>query len=440
MKEWQSVYSDKLISTETAVTKIESGDKIWIGGLVSTPVFFLKELDKHLESFEGCEIYSGLMTVPYEFLKSKYKKNFKHYSLFMGPIERKLQNTGEGNLEMINFHFSNFSRVIDRLQPNVIVIETTPPDENGYLSLGACGGVANKNALRYAKKAIFVINKHQPYVGNPENLVHIDDATWLVEGHHSIALPKAEEPNDRDKQIAKHILPFIKDGMTIQIGIGTISNAMGLALLKHKDLGIHTEMFTESMMYMCKAGAVNGSKKNYKPNKIVAGFATGPQEVMDFLNNNPDFEMISMDVVVSCQEVAKNDNFASINTCLMVDLLGQVASEGIGHVQISGSGGQLDFVRGANMAHNGISILCLSSIRQTKTGNESNIRIALPAGTPVTTPRNDVNIIATEYGAADLRALSNIERVQALISIAHPEFRDSLLSEAKAAGLIKLED
>lgn len=434
MVEWQKDYHDKLISMESAVGKLASGDKIWAGGLVSMPVPFLKELDKHLNEFENCELYSGLMTTPFEFLKPQYKDNVKHISLFMGPLERKAQHGG--NVEIINFHFSNFGPIFERIQPNVVVIETTPPNEEGYLSLGACGGIANKVALQYASKVIFVINDNQPFIGNPENTVHVSEATYLVEGHHSIAFPKAGMPSELEQKIAGHVKPYIKDGMTVQIGIGTISNAMGMALMDCKDLGIHTEMFTESLMEMCKAGAVNGTKKNYKPNKIVAAFSTGSQEVMDFLHHNPDVEMGSMDEVVNCAEVAKNDNFVSINTCIMVDLVGQVASEGVGFAQISGSGGQLDFVRGANMSKNGLSILALASTRQTKNGLESNIRLALPVGTPVTTPRNDVHIIATEYGAVNLRGLTNAERVHALVSIAHPDFRASLIEEAKENGLV----
>lgn len=438
MDTWQDSYSNKLISLKSAVGKLASGDKIWVGGLLSTPVNFLKELDKNLRNFTSCEIYSGLMTLPYEFLQPQYKKNFRHFSLFVGPIERKIQRTG--NVEIVNFHFSNLNRFFDQAKLNVVIIEVTPPDENGFVSLGACGGVANKRTLKHATKVIFVINKNQPYIGNTDNLVHIEQATWLVEDHHSIALPKTEAPSELELQIAQHVTPYVKDGMTVQIGIGAISNAMGMALLKHKNLGIHTEMFTESLMKMCKAGAVNNTKKNYKPNKIVAGFAAGPQELMDFLHNNPDIEMNSMGDVVNCQEIAKNDTLVSINTCIMVDLIGQVASEGIGYSQISGSGGQLDFVRGANMSNGGVSILCLASTRKTPDGQESNIRTALPIGTPVTTPRNDVNVIATEYGAVDLRGLSNTERVRALISIAHPKFRNELLSEAKANGLIHQED
>ncbi|CDT94548.1 4-hydroxybutyrate CoA-transferase [Vibrio coralliirubri] len=435
MNNWQEIHSEKLLSLESAVGKLASGDKIWAGGLLSIPVVFLKELDKHLDLFSDCEIYTGLMTTPFEFLKPQYRDNFKHISLFMGPIERKLQSTG--NVEVTNFHFSNFENIFEKLQPNTVVVEVTPPNADGFVSLGACGGVATKVALKHASKVIFVVNEQQPFIGNEDNIVHVDCADALVEGHHSIASPKAGQPSELETEIAKHVSPYIKDGMTVQIGIGTISNAMGMALRDRKDLGVHTEMFTESLMEMCKAGAVSGTKKNHMPNKIVAAFAAGPQEVMDFLHNNPDIEMGSMSEVVNPYEVAKNDNFVSINTCLMIDLVGQVASEGAGFSQISGSGGQLDFVRAANMAKNGVSILALAATREGKDGLESNIRLSLPVGTPITTPRNDVHIVATEYGSVNLRGMTVSERVHALANIAHPDFRESLLAEAKQHGLVK---
>ncbi|EEX92884.1 4-hydroxybutyrate coenzyme A transferase [Vibrio orientalis CIP 102891 = ATCC 33934] len=435
MKKWQELYQDKLITVASAVDELESGDKIWAGGFLSNPVLFLRELDKHLTRFEGGEIYTGLMTAPYEFLKPQYKKNLRHFSLFMGPLERKCQNGG--NVEIINFHFSNIDQILTRLQPNVVVIEATPPNEQGYMSLGACGGVGNKEALKYADKVIFVVNKYQPFIGNIENMHHVDDVDFLIEGDHPIASPSAGQPTELENQIATHVTPYIKDGMTIQIGIGTISNAMGMALKEHKNLGIHTEMFTESLMALCKSGSVTGSEKNHKPNKIVTAFAGGSQEVMDFLDGNTDVEMGEIHKVVNPNEVAKNDNFASINTCIMVDLVGQVASEGVGFTQISGSGGQLDFIRGANMATGGISILALASTREGNDGLESNIRVDLPTGTPITTPRNDTHVVATEFGSEDLRALSTSERAKALIRIAHPDFRESLTDEAIKLGLIK---
>ncbi len=435
MNQWKTLYQDKLLSLESAVGKLSSGDKIWAGGFLSTPVRFLQELDKHLTLFKGCELYTGLVTFPYEFFKPQYRENFRHLSVFMGPVERQSQNGG--NVEIINFQFSNLDKIFAKLQPNTVVVEVTPPNENGFVSLGACGGVGTTQALKYAQKTIFVVNEHQPYVDGEKNTIHVDQADYLVEGHHPIAMPKAGEPSELESQIAQHVVPYINNGMTIQIGIGTISNAMGMALRDHQDLGIHTEMFTESLMMMCQSGAVTGNKKNYKPNKLVAAFAAGPQELIDFIDKNPELEIGPMEEIVNPYEVAKNDNFVSINTCLMVDLVGQVASEGVGFSQISGSGGQLDFVRAAGMSKGGVSILALSSTRDGKHGLESNIRLSLPTGTPITTPRNDTQVIATEYGSADLRGLSTSERAKALIAIAHPKFRDSLRDQALELGMIK---
>lgn len=432
---WQQSYESKQISLADSTKLIKSEDKVWAGGLLGTPVLFLLELEKRAEEVNNCELYTGLITHPYGFLKPEFRRSFKHMSLFMGPLERKLQKTG--NVETINFHFSHFPQLFSRIRPNVVAIEMTPPNEDGFMSMGACGGVGNMEAMKYADTIIAVINKEQPFIAGDDNLVHVDEVTHITEGHHPIAGPKGGEPSDLEKIIASHVVPYVKDGMTIQIGIGTISNAMGMALKGHKGLGIHTEMFTESMMELCKAGAVSGGNKNYKPNKIVTAFTAGSQDLIDYVHNNPEIEMGNVSTVVNPYEIAKNDNFVSLNTCIMADLTGQVASEGVGFNQISGSGGQVDFIRGAQMSKGGISILCLASTHKGKDGLESTIRTALPAGTPVTTPRNDVQIIATEYGSADLRGLSVPQRVEALINIAHPDFRNALRDEATTAGLCK---
>ncbi|MGF1735594.1 acetyl-CoA hydrolase/transferase family protein [Photobacterium satsumensis] len=432
---WQQSYESKQISLADSTKLIKSEDKVWAGGLLGTPVLFLLELEKRAEEVNNCELYTGLITHPYGFLKPEFRRSFKHMSLFMGPLERKLQKTG--NVETINFHFSHFPQLFSRIRPNVVAIEMTPPNEDGFMSMGACGGVGNMEAMKYADTIIAVINKEQPFIAGDDNLVHVDEVTHITEGHHPIAGPKGGEPSDLEKTIASHVVPYVKDGMTIQIGIGTISNAMGMALKGHKGLGIHTEMFTESMMELCKAGAVSGGNKNYKPNKIVTAFTAGSQDLIDYVHNNPEIEMGNVSTVVNPYEIAKNDNFVSLNTCIMADLTGQVASEGVGFNQISGSGGQVDFIRGAQMSKGGISILCLASTHKGKDGLESTIRTALPAGTPVTTPRNDVQIIATEYGSADLRGLSVPQRVEALINIAHPDFRNALRDEATTAGLCK---
>lgn len=432
----QNKYENKLISLKDVASKIKSDDKIWAGGFLSVPVLALQELDKVALELDGAELYAGLLTYPYEFLKPEYLGRLTYRSFFMGPLEKKFQNGG--NAEIITYHLSNVKEVLDKIDFNVMVVEMTPPNDEGYMSMGACGGVGNAAVMgRNIDTVIAVINKHQPFIGNPENLVHIDAVDFIAEGHHPIGGPKPAAPSDLEIQIAEHILPMVKDGATIQIGIGSLSDAVGMKLKDHKDLGIHTEMFTESMMELCKAGAVTGAQKNYQPNKIITAFAAGSQELIDFIDNNDQVEVGNVVTVNNPNEIAKNDNFVSINTCIMTDLTGQVASEGVGHTQISGSGGQVDFVRGARMSKGGLSIIALSSTYKGKEGIESTIKLALPEGTPVTTLRNDVQVIVTEYGAATLSGLSTAQRAEALINIAHPDFREELRQAAIKINLCK---
>ncbi|MGF1886084.1 4-hydroxybutyrate CoA-transferase, partial [Photobacterium profundum] len=320
---------------------------------------------------KGTELYSGLLTYPYEFLKPEYRGHLTYRSLFMGPLEKKFQH--KGNVEIIPYHLSNVGQVLDAVGCNVMVVEVTPPNKDGFVSMGACGGMGNKHLLPNVDLVIAVVNESQPFIGNPENLLHIDDVTFFAEGHHPIAGPKPVEPSDLEISIAEHVLPYIHDGATIQIGIGTISNALGMGLKGRKNLGIHTEMFTESMMELCKSGVISGAEKNYKPNKIVAAFAAGSQELIDYIDNNPDIEIGNVVVVNHPNEIAKNNNFVSINTCIMTDLTGQIASEGVGHTQISGSGGQVDFVRGATFSNGGLSVIALSSTYKGPNGVESTI-------------------------------------------------------------------
>ncbi len=436
---WRMTYSNKLISNEQAVGMIKSGDRIWAGGFLSVPVLFLQQLEKVALKLKNTTLVAGLLTYPYEFLKPEYVGCLDYKSLFMGTLEKKSLQQG-GNVQPITCHLSNVAEALLKPNFNVMVIEVTPPNEEGYMSMGACGGMGNhfvKQNVDSLQTVIAVINDQQPFVGNQENLLHISEVNCLTEGHHSIAMPKPEAPTEVEIKIAEHIKPLIKDGSTLQIGIGAISNAVGMELQQYKNLGIHTEMFTESMVHLCKSGAVNGSMKNYQPNKVVTAFAAGSQELIDFIHNNPYIEIGDITVVNNPVEIANNNNLISINTCIMADLTGQVASEGVGHKQISGSGGQVDFVRGARMSKGGLSIIAMASSYMNKGRVESTIKLALPEGTPITTLRNDVQLIVTEYGIADLRGLSTVERAEVMISIAHPDFREPLRETAKQIGRIR---
>lgn len=428
----QDIYQQKIISASSAVDRLQNGNKIWAGGLLNIPVEFLSVVDERLEEFQGLELYSGLLTKPFKFLDKKYQPNLSYRSFFLGPIEKRAMKGG--NLDFFLYHLGNLNKTLSHVDFDFTVIEVSPMNAEGYFSLGPVGGVGTPDILPRSKTVIVVVNKHQPFIGNKENLLHIDDVDFIMESHHSIAAPDSKAPSEAEQKIAQHILPFIKDGSTIQIGIGSLSNAVGFGLKNHKNLGIHTEMFTESMMELCLSGAVNGSQKNYYPNKIITAFAAGSQKLLDYVHHNDNIEIHDVEKVNDMLEIAKNDNFVSINTCIMTDFTGQVASEGVGHQQISGSGGQVDYVRGATLSKGGLSIIALSSTYKGPNGIESTILSELPCGTPVTTLRNDVQIIVTEYGAADLRGLTIHERIEKLIDIAHPDFREALHNQALACG------
>jgi 4-hydroxybutyrate CoA-transferase len=303
--------------------------------------------------------------------------------------------------------------------------------------MGPCGGVGCLAALEIAEKVILSVNESLPYVRGERNRIHVDQATHITRTDTALAAPPAAAPTETEKEIAARILPYVQDGDTLQIGIGGIPNALAYGLDSKKDLGIHTEMLTDSIVHLAKQGVVTGRCKNFHPGKIVFSFASGSQELLDFTNENDDLLILPVEEVVSTSEAARNDNFCAINTCIMVDLTGQVASESVGLTQISGTGGQLDLIRGAKLSKGGRAFVALTSTRDSKDGLVSNIRLTLPPGTAVTTPRSDAQYIVTEYGVADMRQRSLEERARSLIEIAHPDFRKGLMGEAQSVGVIR---
>lgn len=421
----------KKLSLLQAVKLIQSHDRIWAGAYLSAPKLFLRELSNHASGLNGVALYSGMLTENYEFLRPEYKGKLDYKSLFMGPLEKSVQ--GKGNVEIIPYHLSDIDKILNEANCNVVVIEVSDIDENGYFSLGACGGIGNIEALNNASIVIGVVNRFQPYICNKENLIHYSHFDFIVEGHHELSEIPEHSPNNIELKIAENIDEYIKDNSTLQLGIGGASNAIGMVLCgKKQGLKVHTEMLTESMMHLWNSGSID------RNTKMVAAFTAGTKDLYEFVNENPNVELRNIVDVNNPETISKHDDFISINNCLMVDLTGQVASEGIGHKQISGTGGQVDFVRGANMSKGGVSILALpSTLIDPLSGEESSkIQLTLPAGTPVTTARTDVHLIATEYGAVNLVGLSTKQRAKRLIELAAPKFRDSLTEQAKSVGLI----
>jgi acyl-CoA hydrolase len=337
-----------------------------------------------------------------------------------------------GNISIMSVHLSLVAKsMTDIYSTNVVMMEVTEPDEEGYMYFGVGGTAVGWDVAQKADKIIFQINKAQPVPsGGIRHKIHISEVTSVTEvpARLPFEFPQSE-PSEEDKQIAKNILPYIKDGSTLQIGLGGLSNAVGFGLENKKDLSVHTEMYTDSMVYLSKKGVITGEQW--------AAFALGSRELYEYVDKGP-VKFAPFSIINNPVEIAKKKDFISINACLSADLTGQVCSEAIGHKQYSATGGQLDFVRGAAMVEGGKSFLCLTSTRTDKNGKlHSKIEVSLPPGSIVTTPRADVMYIVTEYGVADLYLKSVEDRVNAMISIAHPDFRDELRAGAVREGLLR---
>jgi len=358
---------------------------------------------------------------------SKYISHINYHSLFYGPYERAAFEFGNVNINSV--HFSRVQRTVrEYYKANVMVIDVSLPDEEGFMYYGPAGVAFNGTATDY-EKTIVQVNKHQIKIHKAvEHRIHVDEVDHIVEFDHPLPEFPQPEVTENDRRIADVLIPHIADGSTIQIGIGGLANAIGYRLEEKKDLSIHTEMFTDSMMHLVRMGVVTG--------KIVAGFAMGGRELYQFMDEGK-VELRPVRMTNDANEIAKQDKFISINATLMVDLTGQACSESIGFKQYSSTGGQLEFVRGAALADGGKSFLCLPSTIEMKDGKKkSTITAVLPPGAVVTTPRSEIMYVATEYGVADLYLKPIPVRVNSLINIAHPDFRDELRRQAAEFGLI----
>lgn len=435
---WRHLYQERLVSVEEAAAKIRSGDRIAAASACSAPEDLVKAISDRWRELEDVTLTSMLMLYPFEYIKGECAGHIRHHSLFLGPSERKFYN--QGNIDITSYSFSQTDWLIrNRIKPNVAIWEVSPPDENGNMSCGPVGAEYSAVVLDCAETVIVQVNRETPYVhGVKEAFINVEDAAWICECDHKVPEFPQPRPSDVDRQIASHVLEYIDDGDTLQLGIGGVANAIGFSLDRFKDLGVHTEMLTDSMMDLANKGVITGKKKTLHPGEITIGFGMGSTELYKFMDHNPAIRAYPLSYITDPRVIGQNKNFVSINSTLMCDLTGQACSESIGFEQFSCTGGQLDFVRGAGYSEGGRSFICFPSTARTRDGAlKSRINVALPPGAVVTTPRTDVHYFATEYGIADLRCRSIHERVEALIRISHPQFRDELVASAREAGLIK---
>jgi acyl-CoA hydrolase len=429
MEYWKQIYKSKLVSIEEAAAKVSSGDRIWCGACSAAPIQLMDALADRVNELEDVHVMSALALYPFKFLQSpNYIGRINYHTIFYGAYERTFFKAG--NITINSVHFSKNHLVFkDYFRTNTLMTDVSPPDDEGYLYYGPMGVAFNGAAAEAADKIIVQVNKHQPKVKGMEHRIHVSKISCLCEHDHPLPPLPQEAPTEIDNKIADLIVPQIPDGATIQLGLGSLANAIGYKLGDKKDLSVHTEMFTDSMLELVKKGVING--------RIVAGFGLGSQELYQFIGEGR-VELKPVRITNDPKEIAKCDKMMSVNVTLMVDLTGQACSESIGFLQYSSTGGQADFVRGAALSKGGKSFLCLPSTVKTKEGQVlSTIAAAFPPGAVVTTPRSDTMYIVTEYGMADIFCKPIVERVKALIAIAHPDFRDQLKRDAIETGLIR---
>ncbi|MBP8657171.1 MAG: acetyl-CoA hydrolase/transferase family protein [Fervidobacterium sp.] len=437
---WKEKYNEKLRTMEDAILSLPKNVSVVVSMAAAEAQGFLKSVHQFKDHFEKIKIITCLDTGYYDFFMGKeYEDTFQlHTWFFSDPTRVYRYDHGMKNLDFIpnNLHMAGMDKAMaEKEEGNTLVFwgTATPMQErNGYFNLGI-SNVYEKDMAENADIVVMEVNEKMPFVhGDTE--WHIDNVDMIVESSWDIPEIPIAEPKEEERRIAEHIADLIPDGATLQIGIGGIPNAVAKLLEHKKDLGIHTEMLTESMIDLFEKGVITNMRKTLWRGKFIIAFALGTKRMYDFIDNNQGVFELRGRYVNDPYVVAQNDNMVSLNTAISVDLTGQVVSEAIGTKQYSGTGGQLDTHRGAIMSKNGKGIIALRST--AKRGSVSTIVPMLEQGSPVTIPRQDLDYVVTEWGIAHLRGRSAGERAKKLIAIAHPDFRKELEKEAMRLGLI----
>ena len=423
---WQEIYQSKLTTAEEAIKLIHDGDRIVTGFACGEPIHIEKTLAAHYKEYKNLEIINMLTLVESPWAMQEFKGHIKLNTLFASKSTRASVNSGDS--EFTTSHFYEIPDIIENyICPRVSIVMVSPPDEHGYVSFGTTVDYT-KGTTDYCEVVIAQVNKHMPRTfGN--SIKHVRDFTCFVEYDEPLPEVVGGELSEVDLEIGRYCASLINDGDCLQLGIGGIPNAVCLQLTDKKDLGLHSELVGDGVVPLLESGVINNKKKQTNVGRTVLGAAFGSRILCDYINNNPSVELHPIDYVNNPIEIAKNDNMVSINSCLQIDLLGQVVSDTIGLSQFSAVGGQVDFVRGATMSKGGRSIIAMPAT--AKHGTVSRIVPIITEGSAVTTPRNDVNYVVTEYGIAQLKGKTLKERAKALIRIAHPSFRPYLMAEYK---------
>lgn len=431
----------KYITLEEMLKLVKKEDDIVLGMAANEPQLFVTNVHKIYDDIDYVEFTNCLPInqAPF-YVDGKYHEKFFLNGWFYDASMRKAHK--HGNLTYIpnHLHYAGWKR-LNHKKPRLFISAASMPDEHGYISMST-SNVYEKQAIEAAEITILEVNPNFPRTfGDLE--VHISEVDYLVKADYEVPTIPDLEPNEKDFIIGKLIADYIQDGDTIQLGIGGIPNAVAKSLYDKKDLGIHTEMFTNEMMKLIKAGVITGKNKTLHRNKHICCFVMGTKELYEYVDNNPSVWILDGKYVNDPAIIGLNHRQISINSTIEIDLTGQCASESLGHQQFSGTGGQSDTATGAQNSKGGKSFIALYStanVRNPETGEREEVSKIVPLlkhGAAVTLSRSDVDNVVTEYGVAELRGTSVAERVERLIKIAHPKFRDELMEEAIKLGFIR---
>ena len=435
--DWNSLYQSHIVSPEEAVTVIKSGNRLFMTGNVSVPQKTLAALVKYAPKLQNVEICQALTIGSADYVSPDMEGHLRVNTFFISANIRKAVR--EGRADFTPVLLSEFPLLFKRgiLPIDVAIIHVSPPDEHGFCSLGVEVGLT-KSPAECAKIIIAEVNEKMPRTLG-DSFIHVSRLNYIVPVNYPIPeLAMSEDgPSDVVEKIAGVIAEMIPDGATMQMGIGAIPDAVLKYLYHKKDLGVHSELFSDGVIGLVDAGVINNTRKTLHPGKIVAGFVLGTTRLYNWVDDNPLIELHRTEYVNDPFVISQNEKMVAINSAIEVDLTGQVCADSIGPKLYSGVGGQMDFIYGASRSKGGVPIIALPSETVLKDGTRvTRIASMLKQGAGVVTSRNHVRYIVTEYGVADLYGKSIRQRATSLINIAHPDFRSDLEKEARVLNYI----
>ncbi|HWQ60910.1 MAG TPA: acetyl-CoA hydrolase/transferase C-terminal domain-containing protein [Negativicutes bacterium] len=430
MHRWRDEYKSKIVGAGEAARLIQPGDRVVVGHACGEPVALVEAMVDRAAELSAVEVVHMVAMGEARYARPEMEKCFRHNALFVGGSTRRAVE--EKRADYTPCFFSEIPRLFKTALPvDVALIQVTPPDSLGFCSFGVSVDYTQA-AAQAARTVIAQVNGQMPRTGGVQ--IHVDDIGHIVEQDMPLIELKQPPIGTVERAIGQNVASLIGDGATLQIGIGAIPDAVLLFLKGKKDLGVHSEMFSDGVVELAAAGVITNRRKTVNKDKFIATFLMGTRKLYDFVHNNPAVELYAVDYVNDPFVIGRHENMVSINSALQVDLMGQVCADRLGRKQYSGVGGQVDFVRGTSRSSGGKSIIALPSTAGG--GTVSRVAAELDPGSAVTTSRNEVHYVVTEYGIAELRGRTLRERALALIAISHPDFRWQLTEQAGKLGLI----